>query len=166
MVKKKKLQAAKKAAKETSKKKGVAKKGTTRSLSSREYEKLWKTNRNAGNDFEDANVEPGIYSATLSTVKKGLSRKGDHFIAFNYIITEGEHSGGRLSNYCSLHTEFGSRIAGQTLSKLDYNMDEIEFSDLEEIAETLTEEKYSVEVEVKARKDGNGVNTYLRGIVE
>ena len=147
-------------------KKGVEKKGKTRALSSREYSKLWNEDKNVSNDFEDADVDPGIYTAVLNTCKYGVNKKGNNFIQFVYIVSEGEHEGGRLSNYCGLNTDWGSRIAGQNLKKLDYDMEDVNFEDLEGIAEEITGEKYEVELDVRENKNKDGMNVYLKGIVE
>lgn len=164
MAKKKKGKAAPKQSKP---KKAAATKGTTRVMSAREYEKLWKDNKSKGGDFENDLLEPGIYTARITGCSKGVSKKGAHYFSIRYLITEGEYEGSSFSAYTDLGHEVATSILGQSLSKLRYNLDEIAFSQLSDVAKDIKKDKVDVEIEIQRPEAyPDRQNVYIRSVVE
>lgn len=104
-----------------------------------------------------------VVTATLTSVRFGVSKKGDEYFSFSFVVSEGEHKGVNLpSVYCQIDTtdsekeekSFG-RIMGN-FQRLGYDTAEWGPGDLVEAAKEASKDKPVVKLSLSCwQKDAN-----------
>lgn len=130
-------------------------------------DKAWKKTRKehaeSKTDFEDDRVDSGDYVATV-TARAGVDKNNNSYFAFAFTISRGDSKGSKFSSFYGLQRESAIDILMGQVEALGYDLDEVELTDLPNLAETLTNDPPEVRIQVKHQ--GNFQNAYIQGIVE
>jgi len=127
----------------------------------------WKKNRKehaeSKSDFSDDKVESGDYVATV-TARAGVDKNKNSYFAFAFTISRGDSKGSKFSSFYGLQRESAIDILMGQVEALGYDLDEVELTDLPNLAETLTNDPPEVRIQVK--HTGAFQNCYIQDVME
>lgn len=130
----------------------------------------WKSARKAkaGQFQEDPEIEDGTYFARLVNAKADFTKKSNvPFFRTTFVIVEGEYKGDKHSRMDFLTDDDDERQAAKQasfskcMSGLGYDVEELEFPEIPQLAADLIKDKPYVEIYVRNWQTDNGHGTNI-----